>query len=176
MSILKTGKEAVLFYPKIVQEGGLMKKIAVLSLVFFLFFSSKVGAEVCIPQEGKVILIDQSNQEGKAYENGKLFLSFPILGGDIKNPTGNGRYRVEKKDKKYFSKKYKVPMPYSLFFVFNDRCRKAIHEGDVPKRKKDRQEKVATHGCVHAQMHIMKKLYAWAEENTTEVIIFGQTL
>jgi hypothetical protein len=149
----------------------------VLSLAFFLFFSCKAIAEtaVCIPREGKVILIDQHNQEGKAYENGKLFLSFPILGGDIETPTGNGRYRVEKKIRNYYSKRFKVPMPYSLFFVYNDRSRKAIHEGDVPKRKSDRQKKWATHGCVHAEMPIMKKLYAWADENTTEVIIFGET-
>jgi hypothetical protein len=153
-----------------------MKKIVVLSLAFFLFFLGRAEAETYAPHGGKVILIDQSNQEGKAYENGKLFLSFPILGGDIETPTGNGRYRVEKKIRNYYSKRYQVPMPYSLFFIFNDRSRKAVHEGDVPKKKADRQRKWATHGCVHVEMPIMKKLYAWADENTTEIIVFGQTL
>lgn len=114
-----------------------MKKIAVLSLMFSLLFPSiaRAGAEAFVPREGKVIVIDQKNQDGWAYENGKLLLSFPILAGDDETPTGNGRYTVRKKIKNYFSNRYQVPMPYSLFFVFSSSSRKAVHEGEVPKRK-----------------------------------------
>lgn len=151
-----------------------MTIILVISLLIMPFFPNKAEAKIRIPDFGKVIVIDQHNQWGKAYENGKEIFSFPILSGDDETPTGNGKYRVEKKIKNYFSRRYKVPMPYSLFFVFNNHCRKAIHEGEVPKSKRERQEKWATHGCIHAEMKVIKKLFYWVDEKTTEVIVFGE--
>jgi lipoprotein-anchoring transpeptidase ErfK/SrfK len=119
---------------------------------------------------GKVIIINQANQTGAAYENGRLIMSFPVLSGDDETPTRNGTYNIERKVRNYFSRRYRVPMPYSLFFDGG----RAIHEGWVPRKLKDRKEKWATHGCVHVEMPIAKKLFQWAEEKKTKVIIRGE--
>lgn len=121
------------------------------------------------PQAGKVIWIDQTRQVGRAYEDGKKIMEFPVLTGDDETTTPPGVYRVRQKVEDYFSRKYKVPMPYSLFFDLTNR--RAIHEGEVPPAPQRRE--YATHGCVHVESPYIERLFDWAEEGTTLVIITG---
>lgn len=118
----------------------------------------------------KVIWIDQENQVGAAYGRGRKLLEFPIMTGDDETPTPPGTYAVILKEPNYYSRKYKVPMPYSLFFDLTGM--RAIHEGDVP----DPEEKGdwATHGCIHVEEPYMKWLYNWAEQGKTVVEIRGR--
>jgi len=118
----------------------------------------------------KVIWIDQENQVGAAYGRGRKLLEFPIMTGDDETPTPPGTYVIKKKDQNYYSRKFKVPMPYSLFFDL--RGMRAIHEGDVP----DPEEKGdwATHGCIHVEEPYMKWLFNWAEQGQTVVVVKGR--
>jgi len=118
----------------------------------------------------KVIWIDQENQVGVAYGRGRKLLEFPIMTGDDETPTPPGTYVIKKKDQNYYSRKFKVPMPYSLFFDL--RGMRAIHEGDVP----DPEEKGdwATHGCIHVEEPYMKWLFNWAEQGQTVVVVKGR--
>lgn len=117
----------------------------------------------------KVILINQLKQTGTAYEKGKKLFDFPVMTGDDENTTPPGIYMVRMKDEDYFSRKYQVPMPYSLFFDLRDR--KAIHEGEVPPPEERRE--YATHGCVHVEQPHMERLFHWAEVGKTAVVIYG---
>lgn len=117
----------------------------------------------------KVILINQHKQTGVAYEAGKKFLEFPVMTGDDEKTTPPGTYAVRMKDDSYYSRKYQVWMPYSIFFDMKDR--KAIHEGEVPPPEE--RKKYATHGCIHVESPYIEELYAWTEENTTVVVIQG---
>jgi len=122
--------------------------------------------------KGKVIFVNQYDQEIIAYQDGKEQKRFPALTGDALFKTQQGIYRVERKDPMYWSKKYATPMPYSLFFIWNDQARMAIHAGIVPPNKAVARQK-ATHGCVHARNNDAKWLFDWAEEFSTKVIIYG---
>lgn len=133
-----------------------------------LLMSAAAAANPELPG-GKVIWIDQTKQVGRAYEDGKKIMEFPVLTGDDETTTPPGVYRVRQKVEDYFSRKYKVPMPYSLFFDLTNR--RAIHEGEVPPAPQRRE--YATHGCVHVESPYIERLFDWAEEGTTLVIITG---
>lgn len=133
-----------------------------------LLMSAAAAANPELPG-GKVIWIDQTRQVGRAYEDGKKIMEFPVLTGDDETTTPPGVYRVRQKVEDYFSRKYKVPMPYSLFFDLTNR--RAIHEGEVPPAPQRRE--YATHGCVHVESPYIERLFDWAEEGTTLVIITG---
>jgi hypothetical protein len=117
----------------------------------------------------KAILIDQLKQVGAAYEEGEKLFEFPVITGDDDTTTPPGRYLVRAKDEDYYSKKYRTPMPYSLFFDLRDR--KAIHEGEVPPPADKRE--LATHGCVNVEQPYMIWLFDWAEEGKTVVVVRG---
>ena len=117
----------------------------------------------------KIIWIDQENQVGAAYGRGRKLLEFPILTGDDETPTPPGTYVVKLKEPNYYSRKYKTPMPYSLFFDLKGM--RAVHEGDVPDPEE--RGEWATHGCIHVEQPYMKWLYDWAEQGKTVVAVRG---
>ena len=116
----------------------------------------------------KVIWINQEEQVGAAYGRGQKLLEFPIMTGDDETPTPPGTYVIKSKDRHYHSRKYNVPMPYSLFFDYRGR---AIHEGDVAAP--DEKGEWATHGCIHVKQPYMEWLYNWAETGKTVVVVKG---
>ena len=117
----------------------------------------------------KVIWINQPKQVGIAYERGKKLFEFPVVTGDDVNTTNPGIYKVKLKDDSYYSRTYDTPMPYSMFFDLKGM--KAIHEGEVPPPEIKKQ--LATHGCIHVEPPYIQKLYDWADEENTAVVISG---
>jgi lipoprotein-anchoring transpeptidase ErfK/SrfK len=117
----------------------------------------------------KVIWINQVKQVGIAYQNGKKLIEFPVVTGDDETPTDPGIYVVKMKDDNYYSRKYDTPMPYSIFFDLKGR--KAIHEGEVPPPAVKKE--LATHGCIHVEPPYIERLYEWADEENTAVVISG---
>lgn len=73
------------------------------------------------------------------------------------------------KDDSYYSRTYDTPMPYSIFFDLKGM--KAIHEGEVPPPEKKKE--LATHGCIHVEPPYIERLYEWADEESTAVVISG---
>lgn len=150
-----------------------MKYLHLLVFCFVLFTASSLRCETAGEfWKGKVIFVSQYDQEIIAYLDGKEQKRFPAITGDAKLKTPQGIYRVERKDQKYWSNKYATPMPYSLFFIWNESTRMAIHAGIVPPKKEITRQK-ATHGCVHARDNDAIWLFDWAEEKTTKIIIYG---
>jgi lipoprotein-anchoring transpeptidase ErfK/SrfK len=117
----------------------------------------------------KVIWINQPKQVGIAYEGGKKLFEFPVVTGDDETTTNPGIYMIKLKDDNYYSRKYDTPMPYSMFFDLKGM--KAIHEGEVPSPEK--RKELATHGCIHVEPPFIERLYDWADEETTAVVISG---
>lgn len=150
---------------------GIMKKLLYLIIIVLLTYiiAIHVDAGNVFSDYEKVIWIDQVKQFGIAYENGKKLFQFPIITGDDEFTTDPGIYVVKVKDENYFSRKYDTPMPYSIFFDY--KRRKAIHAGEVPPPalKKD----LATHGCIHVEHPYIERLYDWADEENTVVVIYG---
>ncbi|MGA9820694.1 MAG: L,D-transpeptidase family protein [Desulfobaccales bacterium] len=139
-----------------------------LALLTNLLVSPTLAADIFQEYE-KVIWINQLKQVGEAYERGKKVLEFPVITGDDETTTEPGIYLVRVKEEDYYSRHYQTPMPYSIFFNYQER--KAIHEGVVPPPQKKRG--LATHGCVHVQQPYIKWLYDWTEPGRTLVVIMG---
>ena len=127
------------------------------------------GAFDVFREYDKVIWIDQIKQVGIAYHEGKKLLEFPIITGDDESTTDPGIYVVKLKDDNYYSRKYETPMPYSIFFDLKGK--KAIHEGEVPPP--EIKKELATHGCIHVEPPYIERLYDWADEGNTVVVISG---
>ena len=117
----------------------------------------------------KVIWIDQVKQVGIAYEGGKKLFEFPVVTGDDETTTDPGIYRVKLKNDNYYSRKYDTLMPWSIFFDLKEM--KAIHEGQVPPP--EIKKELATHGCIHVEPPYIERLYDWADEENTAVVISG---
>jgi lipoprotein-anchoring transpeptidase ErfK/SrfK len=117
----------------------------------------------------KIIWINQPKQVGIAYENGQKLFEFPVVTGDDETTTNPGIYIIKLKDDNYYSRKYDTPMPYSMFFDLKGM--KAIHEGEVPPPAIKKE--LATHGCIHVEPPYIERLYDWANEETTAVVISG---
>jgi lipoprotein-anchoring transpeptidase ErfK/SrfK len=151
-----------------------MKKIHLLVCFIVLFTASALHSETSEEfWRGKVIFVNQLKQELIAYLDGKELRRFPVTTGDAKLKTPQGIYRVEHKDEKYWSRKYSTRMPYSLFFLWNEKDKMAIHQGVVPRTKKETSQK-ATHGCVHVNgAEDIKWLFDWAEEKATKIVVYG---
>ncbi len=127
------------------------------------------GAGDIFKEYEKVIWIDQPRQVGIAYQEGKKLFEFPIVSGDDETTTNPGIYSVKLKDENYYSITYDTPMPYSIFFDLKGK--KAIHEGEVPPP--ERKKELATHGCIHVEPPYIEKLFDWADEGDTVVVISG---
>lgn len=137
--------------------------------LFCQIFALSAGAFDIFKEFDKIIWIDQPKQIGTAYERGKKILEFPVVTGDDETTTNPGIYRVRLKDDNYYSRKYDTPMPYSMFFDLKDM--KAIHEGEVPPP--EIKKELATHGCIHVEPPYIERLYDWADEENTAVVISG---
>jgi lipoprotein-anchoring transpeptidase ErfK/SrfK len=127
------------------------------------------GAFDVFKEYEKVIWINQPKQVGIAYEGGKKLFEFPVVTGDEETTTNPGIYIIKLKDDNYYSRKYDTPMPYSMFFDLKGM--KAIHEGEVPPP--EIKKGLATHGCIHVEPPYIVRLYDWADEETTAVVISG---
>ncbi len=84
---------------------------------------------------------------------------FAVLGGKPAHPTPTGAFRVEWKSRKWWSKQYNAPMPYSVFF--HQGC--AIHEGSL---------RSMSHGCVHVSNDAAKHIFGRGKEKVTRVIVY----
>jgi lipoprotein-anchoring transpeptidase ErfK/SrfK len=83
---------------------------------------------------------------------------FPLSVGHSGNPTPTGRYTVTKRDYDYVSYKYKLPMPYAVFFT----PAHAIHSGDISSYSR---------GCVRVPRQWAVWLYSKAKSGKTKVIV-----
>ena len=148
------------------------KSINYYGLIIALFvqlFVLSAGAFDVFEKYEKIIWIDQPKQLGIAYERGKKLYEFPVVTGDDVTTTNPGIYIIKKKVEDYYSRKYDTPMPYSMFFDLKGM--KAIHEGEVPPP--EIKKELATHGCIHVEPPYIQKLYDWADEENTAVVISG---
>ena len=147
-------------------------KLNIIIIVAALFTCIPIlsaGARDIFEEYEKIIWIDQPKQIGIAYQEGKKLFEFPIVSGDDETTTNPGIYVIKLKDENYYSLTYDTPMPYSMFFDLKGK--KAIHEGEVPPP--EIKKELATHGCIHVEPPYIQRLYDWADEGDTVVVISG---
>lgn len=106
-----------------------MKKsfIGIILLFIITMFLVFLSTAFCAEQKAggkKAILVNVDEQKLQAVENYKIVYEFDAVTGLPEKETETGRYSITRKFKKYTSKTYNVPMPYSMFFSADG---KAIH-------------------------------------------------
>jgi lipoprotein-anchoring transpeptidase ErfK/SrfK len=143
-----------------------------ISILFVHLFAISIYAGDIFEEYGKIIWINQPTQVGIAYQDGKKLFEFPVVTGDDETPTHPGIYVVKLKDEFYHSRTYDTPMPFSIFFDLKGK--RAIHEGEVPPPA--RRKELATHGCIHVEPPFIERLFDWADEEDTVVIISGRRM
>ena len=84
---------------------------------------------------------------------------FYALGGKSTHPTPKGTFTVKSKYVDFYSRKYKSPMPLSVFFT--DQC--AIHVGSL---------RVSSHGCIHVDGEAAQFIFGYAVPGRTKVRVY----
>lgn len=107
-----------------------------------------------LAEAAEPIIIWKSQQMG--YFGGQYFY---ISVGLPSNPTPTGTFTVKRKVIDYWSRKYKRPMPYAIFFTDAH----ALHSGDVYSASK---------GCVRVDRAFAPWLFQYAQPGRTKVIIY----
>lgn len=125
-------------------------------------------------KEAKFVYIDLNRQAAYGYEKGKLMHRYVILTGTRENATPPGTWRVTKKDKAYHSKKFDVPMPYSVFFV--EQYGIAMHYSFAVGPKWclrnffGLESEIGSHGCVRLTPLGSISMFKFADIGTTVLV------
>jgi len=122
--------------------------------------------------ETKKIVVNLHRQKLIAYENGKIVHELDCITGRAGKETNPGLFRVELKVKDYTSKKYKAPMPYSMFFTGDG---KAIHATPLAKIRSYVKYlglgEPGSHGCVGLSEDDAKLMYEWTPVGTVVEVL-----
>jgi hypothetical protein len=114
---------------------------------------------------GKMIVVNLSEQEAYAYEDGRMVMHGHVSTGKPGRRTPTGRFRVLEKDIDHVSSKYPRPnggakMNYMLRLTDYG---VAMHLGYVPNYP-------ASHGCIRMENGFAQKMYYWANVGTRVLI------
>lgn len=135
--------------------------------LMFTAFVKNVKAE---PR--KVIIVNVERQLLYAVADYKIVYEFDVVTGRGGKETTTGGFKIFKKIKDYTSKKYKAPMPYSMFFTKDG---KAIHGTKWATVRSYLHayltESVGSMGCVGLTEENAKTLFNWAPVGTTVAVI-----
>jgi lipoprotein-anchoring transpeptidase ErfK/SrfK len=136
-----------------IRFGKVLSKAALLVTTPRIVALSAVVVMSSIASASSPIYIWKSQRMG--YHDGYYF---PVSIGHKGNPTPTGKFTVKKKDADYVSFKYKLPMPYAVFFTDAH----AIHSGDIS---------TASRGCVRVPREWAVWLYSKAQSGKTKVVV-----
>ncbi|MBI2637233.1 MAG: L,D-transpeptidase family protein [Parcubacteria group bacterium] len=124
-----------------------------------------------IEREGKVIIIDLSDQTLSYYQDGFRLGTFPTSTGKPGYATPVGEHAVNRKTDLAYSRTYGLYMPYWMSFIGNHY---GIHE--LPywpggAREGENHLGIAvSHGCVRLGVGPAKTLFEWAEVGTPVIV------
>jgi hypothetical protein len=109
----------------------------------------------------KMIVINLTQQEAYAYENGKLIMKGEVSTGKPGHRTPTGTFRILQKKLRHKSSKYPEPtggarMDYMMRLTSSGI---AMHLGYVPNYP-------ASHGCIRLKNGFAQRLFSWASVGT----------
>ena len=120
----------------------------------------------------KAILVNVHDQVLYALDDFRIVYEFDVITGQPGKETTPGRFTIFKKIKDYTSKKYKVPMPYTMFFSKDG---KAVHGTEWATLRSYLHvyitESVGSMGCVGLTEDNARTLFDWAPVGTPVVIL-----
>jgi lipoprotein-anchoring transpeptidase ErfK/SrfK len=120
----------------------------------------------------KAILVNVDQQVLYAVDNYKIIYEFDVITGQPGKETTAGKFSIFKKIEDYTSKKYKAPMPYTMFFSKDG---KAVHGTKWATLRSYLHayvsESVGSMGCVGLTEDDARTLFEWAPVGTAIVIL-----
>ena len=120
----------------------------------------------------KAILVNVHDQVLYAVDDYKIIYEFDVITGQPGKETTTGKFAVFKKIEDYTSKKYKAPMPYTMFFSKDG---KAVHGTKWATLRSYLHayvtESVGSMGCVGLTEDNARTLFEWAPVGTTIAIL-----
>jgi lipoprotein-anchoring transpeptidase ErfK/SrfK len=120
----------------------------------------------------KVILVNVEQQVLYALDDFKIVYEFDVVTGRPGKETTTGKFTVTRKIEDYTSKKYKVPMPYTMFFSKDG---KAIHGTKWATLRSYVHayitESVGSMGCVGLTEDDARALFEWTPVGTPIAIL-----
>jgi lipoprotein-anchoring transpeptidase ErfK/SrfK len=128
-----------------------------------------------VPNKGKIILVDISDQHVYAFEKGELVFSFVASTGR-NNLTRAGRYKILDKIPNAYSDPWGFWMPYWMgIYYVGYNLENGFHSLPVlsngTKLWGNKVGSPVTYGCVVLLPGDMKKLFRWTSVGTTVVIV-----
>jgi hypothetical protein len=129
----------------------MLKSLATRLAIAICCLMAPVAASAQAQPPIEIFLSQQMGRWGDYY--------FYALGGRQTHPTPKGSFTVRSKHRDFYSRKYKSPMPRSVFFT--DQC--AIHVGSL---------RVTSHGCIHVDWEAGQFIYDYAVPGKTKVIVY----
>ena len=154
-----------------------MRRLSTGMIFQIMIFSSlilglTVFAENSHAEPRKVIIVNVEQQVLYAVDDYKIIYEFDVVTGRPEKETTSGKFKITKKIKDYTSKKYKAPMPYTMFFSEDG---KAIHGTKWATLRSflhvSVTESVGSMGCVGLTEDNAKTLFDWAPVGTTIAIL-----
>jgi lipoprotein-anchoring transpeptidase ErfK/SrfK len=122
----------------------------------------------------KKIVVDINRQKLFAFEDDIQVVECNCITGKVGKETHPGKFRIFRMHKKYTSNKYKVPMPYAMFFTEDG---KAIHATPYAELRSYAKYlgigDPGSHGCVGVDESVAECLFFWSEIGTEVNIIGG---
>jgi lipoprotein-anchoring transpeptidase ErfK/SrfK len=122
--------------------------------------------------EGKYIDINLASQIMTIFENGTVLDSYVVSSGKRGMETSKGRFKIENKALRPWSKAYGLFMPNWMALVPSGKF--GIHElPEWPGGYKEGQNHLGTpvsHGCVRLGVGAAKRVFDWAEIGTPVII------
>ncbi|MCX7779049.1 MAG: L,D-transpeptidase [Patescibacteria group bacterium] len=120
---------------------------------------------------GKIIEISIQDQLLR-YRIGKVILGeYRVSTGSVRYPTPLGEFLIDKKEKRAYSKKWRLWMPY---FLSMKNGLFGIHElpewSDGRKEGENHLGQRVSHGCIRLGVGPAKKIYDWADVGTKVII------
>ncbi|MGH2829974.1 MAG: L,D-transpeptidase [Actinomycetota bacterium] len=120
-----------------------------------------------IPATGKFIELSIAKQRLVAWENGRPVMEFAISTGRPGYRTPAGRFKVRAKGTRWWSRKWKVWMPYAMNFHRNYNLHSLPHaRGSRRLIGASSLGRPASHGCVRIGPSNAKRLYSWTPVGT----------
>lgn len=120
----------------------------------------------------KAILVNVHDQTLYAVDDFKIVYEFDVITGQPGKETTPGKFTIFKKIEDYTSKKYKAPMPYTMFFSKDG---KAVHGTTWATLRSYLHvyitESVGSMGCVGLTEDDARTLFGWAPVGTPVVIL-----
>ena len=136
-----------------------------LGLMFTAFVKDSIAGS-------KAILVNVDQQVLYAVDNYKIIYEFDVITGQPGKETTAGKFSIFKKIEDYTSKKYKAPMPYTMFFSKDG---KAVHGTKWATLRSYLHayvtESVGSMGCVGLTEDNARSLFEWAPIGTAIVIL-----